>query len=68
MASAVWFRAPERASRIASWARSRRHGEEWLCVFSDVKAWVRVRVCCFRVRVGVWADTCSRSGPADPEI
>lgn len=48
--SAVWFRAPERASRIASWARSRRHGEEWLWVLSDGRK-ASVRVCVgFRVR------------------
>lgn len=50
MASAVWFRAPERATRIASWARSRRHGEEWLWVICVVKASVCVWVC-----IQVWA-------------
>lgn len=50
MASAVWFRAPERATRIASWARSRRHGKEWLWVICVVKASVCVWVC-----IQVWA-------------
>lgn len=42
-------RAPERARRIASWARSRRHGEEWLWAICIVKASVCVWVC-IRVR------------------